>query len=178
MWHGSASSTSSIELAARFGDPLYSANGFRPIAHYLDLVRHYRDRLVHHGHDPAGIPLGVGAHSPVIAARSQDAFALARPAFERFRAHPAAAQNGFAYTSLEDFVERGSALVGSPAQVADKLLSLHRAFDNDLFGVGFEGFFHVDVATTRRHLERFFADVVPVVRAEVGPRAAWPDGGE
>ncbi|MEW9553356.1 LLM class flavin-dependent oxidoreductase [Nonomuraea sp. NPDC050783] len=166
VWHGSASSERSTELAARWGDPLYSANGFQPVEHYLALVRHYRDRLAHHGHDPSAIPLAVGAHSPVIATRSQDAYALARPAFERFRRHPVAARNGFPYESVEDFVARGSALVGSPAQIIDKLLALHAAFGNDLFGIGVEGFFHDDDATTRGHLERFFAEVAPVVRAE------------
>jgi alkanesulfonate monooxygenase SsuD/methylene tetrahydromethanopterin reductase-like flavin-dependent oxidoreductase (luciferase family) len=117
--------------------------------------------------DPATISLAVGAHSPVIATRSQDAYALARPAFERFRRQPVAASNGFPYDSLEDFVERGSALIGSPAQIAEKLLALHADFGNDMFGVGFEGFFFTDAATTRAHLERFFADVVPVVRAEL-----------
>jgi alkanesulfonate monooxygenase SsuD/methylene tetrahydromethanopterin reductase-like flavin-dependent oxidoreductase (luciferase family) len=165
VWHGSATSTRSTELAARWGDPLYSANGFRPTRHYLDLVAHYRERLAHHGHDPATVPLGVGAHSPVIADRSQDALALARPAFDRFRNQPASVAGGFDYDSLEDFLRRGSALVGSPQQVIDKLAELHEAFDNDLFGIGFEGFFHVDAATTRAHLERFFADVVPAVRA-------------
>lgn len=165
VWHGSASSEQSTELAASWGDPLYSANGFKPAEHYLRLVRHYRERLAFHGHDPVEIPLAVGAHSPVIATRSQDAYALARPAFERFRQQPVAASNGFPYDSLEDFVERGSALIGSPAQITDKLLALHEDFGNDLFGVGFEGFFFTDAATTRGHLERFFADVVPVVRA-------------
>ncbi|MEU6721048.1 LLM class flavin-dependent oxidoreductase [Nonomuraea sp. NPDC046802] len=167
VWHGSASSRRSTELAAAFGDPLYSANGFKPVAHYLELVRHYRERLAHHGHDPAAIPLGLGAHSPVIATRSQDAYELARPAFERFRRQPVAASNGFPYDSLEDFVARGSALIGSPEQITDKLLALHAEFGNDLFGVGFEGFFFTDAATTRGHLERFFAEVVPVIRAEL-----------
>ncbi|MFC4121659.1 LLM class flavin-dependent oxidoreductase [Nonomuraea zeae] len=168
VWHGSASSERSTELAATWGDPLYSANGFKPVEHYLGLVRHYRERLVHHGHDPADIPLAVGAHSPVIATRSQDAYELARPAFERFRRLPVAAAGGFPYESLEDFAERGSALIGSPAQVADKLLALHGQFGNELFGVGFEGFFFTDAATTTGHLERFFAEVAPVVRAELG----------
>ncbi|MGW4968233.1 hypothetical protein ACWEPL_64455 [Nonomuraea sp. NPDC004186] len=35
-----------------------------------------------------------------------------------------------------------------------------------LRAVGFEGFF-TDAATTRGHLERFFAEVAPVMRAEL-----------
>jgi alkanesulfonate monooxygenase SsuD/methylene tetrahydromethanopterin reductase-like flavin-dependent oxidoreductase (luciferase family) len=53
VWHGSASSTESTELAARFGEPLFSANAFHPTKKYTDLVVHYRERLAAHGHDPA-----------------------------------------------------------------------------------------------------------------------------
>src|SRR4051794_6734425 len=52
VWHGSASSTESTELAARFGEPLFSANAFHPTKKYTDLAAHYRERLAAHGHDP------------------------------------------------------------------------------------------------------------------------------
>ncbi|MET7401425.1 LLM class flavin-dependent oxidoreductase [Dactylosporangium sp. NPDC005572] len=172
VWHGSATSERSVDLAAKWGDPLYSANGFRPAGTYLALVERYRERLAAHGHDPSRALVGVGAHAPVVTSRSQDAYAIARPAFEAFRRSAVAAANGFPYDSLEDFVERGSALVGSPGQVTAKLLDLHRRFGNQLFGVGVEGFFVPDPAAAREHLERFFAEVVPVVRAEA-PTPDW-----
>jgi hypothetical protein len=66
----------------RWGDPLYSANGLGRIEAYLDLVSHFRERLAHHGHDPARALIAVGVHSPIITDRSQDALAIARPASE------------------------------------------------------------------------------------------------
>ncbi|WP_157891952.1 MULTISPECIES: LLM class flavin-dependent oxidoreductase [Frankia] len=172
VWHGSASSERSSDLAARWGDPLYSANGFRRTNHYLALVQRYRDRLVHHDHDPAATPLALGVHSPVITDRSQDALALARPAFAAFRDLPVARQNHFPFGSLEDFIDNGSALVGTADQIIEKLLDLHRRFGNQVLGIGVEGFFLTDPATTRAHLERFFAEVAPTLRAEV-PSAVW-----
>ena len=53
VWHGSATSRESVDLAARYGDPLFSANVTNPIEPYAELVRYYRERWAHYGHDPA-----------------------------------------------------------------------------------------------------------------------------
>ncbi len=53
IWHGSATSKESVDLAARYGDPIFSANVTYPIDSYAELVRHYRERWAHYGHDPA-----------------------------------------------------------------------------------------------------------------------------
>ncbi len=53
IWHGSTTSKRSVALAARYGDPLFSANVTNPIEPYPVLVRHYRERWAHYGHDPA-----------------------------------------------------------------------------------------------------------------------------
>ena len=42
IWHGSATSKDSVDLAARFGDPIFSANVTYPVEPYAELVRHYR----------------------------------------------------------------------------------------------------------------------------------------
>lgn len=44
VWHGSATSRDSTELAARSGDPLYSANWFFRTHVYQELIDHYRER--------------------------------------------------------------------------------------------------------------------------------------
>jgi alkanesulfonate monooxygenase SsuD/methylene tetrahydromethanopterin reductase-like flavin-dependent oxidoreductase (luciferase family) len=36
VWHGSATSRESVDLAARWGDPLFSANVTNPIEPYAD----------------------------------------------------------------------------------------------------------------------------------------------
>ncbi len=175
VWHGSATSRRSTELAAKWGDPLYSANGLGRVETYLDLVRHYRDRLAVHGHDPDQALVAVGVHSPIITDRSQDALAIARPMYDAsVRAH-FPDRSRFPFDSLEDFLQNGSALVGTAGQITEKLLDLQRKFGNQVFGVGVEGFFSTyttELGTTREYLERFFADVAPVLRAEV-PTSLW-----
>ncbi|MDH6114623.1 alkanesulfonate monooxygenase SsuD/methylene tetrahydromethanopterin reductase-like flavin-dependent oxidoreductase (luciferase family) [Kitasatospora sp. MAP12-15] len=44
VWHGSATSRESVDLAARYGDPLFSANVTNPIEPYAELVRYFRQR--------------------------------------------------------------------------------------------------------------------------------------
>src|ERR1700733_5831684 len=60
IWHGSATSKESVDLAARYGDPLFSANVTNPIDPYAELIRYYRERWAHYGHDPAAIAVGAG----------------------------------------------------------------------------------------------------------------------
>jgi alkanesulfonate monooxygenase SsuD/methylene tetrahydromethanopterin reductase-like flavin-dependent oxidoreductase (luciferase family) len=60
IWHGSASSTESTELAAKWGEPLFSANGFHPLEKYAGLIRHYRERWEAYGQDPADAVVGAG----------------------------------------------------------------------------------------------------------------------
>ncbi|MFJ1456721.1 LLM class flavin-dependent oxidoreductase [Nocardia sp. N2S4-5] len=175
VWHGSATSRRSTELAARWGDPLYSANGLDRTDTYLELVRHYRERLAHHGHDAAAAVVAVGVHSPIVTDRSQDALAIARPIFEASVRQHFSDRSRFPFDSLEDFVANGSALVGTAGQITEKLLRMQAQFGNQVFGVGVEGFFSTyttDLATTKGYLERFFGEVAPVLRAEV-PTALW-----
>ena len=46
VWHGSATSKESVDLAARYGDPLFSANVTTPMEPYAELIRHYRERWI------------------------------------------------------------------------------------------------------------------------------------
>ena len=81
IWHGSATSEASVDLAARYGDPLFSANVTNPIDPYAALIRYYRDRWAHYGHDPAAIAVGAGTAGYYSARNSQDAIAAYRPVF-------------------------------------------------------------------------------------------------
>jgi len=53
-----------VDLAAKYGDPLFSANVTNPIEPYADLIRYYRDRWVFYGHDPALAVVGAGSPDP------------------------------------------------------------------------------------------------------------------
>lgn len=85
IWHGSASSTRSTELAARYGEPIFSSNSFHPQAKYKDLIDHYRERLAFYGHDPQKAVVGAGAGSLYIANTTEEAIKRYRPYYEAFQ---------------------------------------------------------------------------------------------
>ncbi|WP_433797540.1 LLM class flavin-dependent oxidoreductase [Actinoplanes sp. CA-252034] len=163
VWHGSATSKASVELAASYGDPLFSANVTNPIEPYAELIDHYRERWAHHGHDPAAIRIGAGSAGFYAARTSQEAIDVYRPIFE-------ARQEAFrkvgvppVFHSVEDAVERSSMLVGSPQQIIDKV---HRYHDRLGHGVT-----HLSADTegltekqNRASLELFASDIAPVLR--------------
>jgi len=165
IWHGSATSLQTTELAARFGDPLYSANGFFRTAQYQDLIDHYRERWAHYGHH--GAPL-VGSGFPALLLRknSQDAIEAYRPFWNAQRSSPAAKHNNSPFWELEEFIEQGSALVGSPEQVLDKIHRFTAGFGQQLTGISVDA---LPFAWQREQLEWFAADIAP------GLRRSFPD---
>src|SRR5258705_12365638 len=82
IWHGSATSKDSVDLAARYGDPIFSANVTYPIEPYAELVRHYRERWEFYGHRPEDALVGAGTAGFYVAPTSQQAIDEYRPAFE------------------------------------------------------------------------------------------------
>ncbi|MFC5663334.1 LLM class flavin-dependent oxidoreductase [Kitasatospora misakiensis] len=167
VWHGSATSTLSTDLAARYGDPLFSANTSHPLETYQGLVDHYRERWEHYGHKPEDARVGTGFGGLFVARRSQDAVEGFRPYWEAMSRWTAGRGNRSPFVSLEDAVARGSLLVGSPQQVVEKIHRYHQAFGNEVVGVG------VDLLTEdaqREQLELFASEVVPVIRRELPSR--------
>lgn len=161
VWHGSATSTRSTDLAARHGDPLFSANSFHPLERYRALVEHYRERWEHYGHAPERARVGASFGGLYVAKRSQDAVEGFRPYWNALFDSAAGRHNNSPFTSLEDALERGSALVGSPQQVIEKIHRYHEAFGNEVVGIG------VDALTEgeqREQLELFASEVAPEVR--------------
>ena len=73
------------------------------------------------------------------------------------------------FDSIEDLVERSSALVGSPEQVIDKVGRYHEQLGHEVIHVSadFDG---VTVAQQRRSLELFQSDVAPVLRERIPSR--------
>lgn len=176
VWHGSATSRGSVDLAARYGDPLFSANVTNPIEPYAELVRHYRERWAHYGHDPAQIAVGAGTAGYYAERNSQDAIRAYRPAFERHLAFQKRLGLVPVFPTLEDFVERSSALVGSPQQIIEKVHRYHREFGHTVLHL------HADAggltdAQHRASLELFQSDIAPVLRREIpDPPWGWGPG--
>lgn len=162
VWHGSATSKASVDLAASYGDPLFSANVTNPIEPYAELIDHYRERWAHHGHDPAAIRIGAGSAGFYAARTSQEAIDVYRPIFE-------ARQEAFrkvgvqpVFSSIEDAVERSSMLVGSPQQIIDKVHRYHERLGHSVthLSADTEG---LTEKQNRASLELFASDIAPVL---------------
>ncbi|MFB7667338.1 LLM class flavin-dependent oxidoreductase [Kitasatospora sp. NPDC056138] len=164
VWHGSATSEQSTDLAARFGDPLFSANSFHPLAKYQALVDHYRERWEHYGRDPKDARVGTSFGGLFVARRSQDAVEGFRPYWNALFDSAAGRHNNSPFDSLEDALERGSALVGSPQQVIEKIHRYHEAFGNEVVGIGVDS---LTESVQREQLELFATEVAPVIRREL-----------
>ncbi|MFH8798244.1 LLM class flavin-dependent oxidoreductase [Streptomyces sp. NPDC017936] len=173
VWHGSATSKESVDLAARYGDPLFSANVTHPIEPYAELIRHYRRRWEHYGHDPAGIAVGAGTAGLLVTRTSQEALAVYRPVFEATLAFQKQSGLPVVFETLEDFVDRSSALIGSPQQVIEKVHRYHEQFGHTVLHL------HADAngltgAQHRASLELFQSEVASVLRREIpDPPFAW-----
>ncbi|SEF15472.1 LLM class flavin-dependent oxidoreductase [Streptomyces sp. Ag109_O5-10] len=173
VWHGSATSKESVDLAARYGDPLFSANVTNPIEPYAELIRYYRERWRHYGHDPAGIAVGAGTAGLLVAPTSQQALAAYRPVFEANLAFFRRAGLPVVFETLEDFVARSSALIGSPQQVIDKVHRYHEQFGHTVLHL------HADAGglTDTQHrdsLELFQSAVAPALRKDIpDPPFPW-----
>ncbi|RIV37566.1 LLM class flavin-dependent oxidoreductase [Micromonospora radicis] len=169
IWHGSATSRDSVDLAARHGDPIFSANVTNPVEPYAELVRHYRDRWAHYGHDPADALVGAGTAGFYVARTSQQAIDTYRPiyqarlaAFRRLGVEPV-------FPTLEDAVERSSILVGSPQQIVDKVLRYHAELGHEVIHLQADRDGLTD-AQHRASLELFQSEIAPVLRREIPSR--------
>ncbi|GLY16958.1 luciferase-like monooxygenase [Kineosporia sp. NBRC 101677] len=171
VWHGSATSRESVDLAARYGDPLFSANVTNPIGPYAELIAYYRERWAHYGHDPARAAVGSGTAGYHAAHRSQDAVAAYAPVFAGYLQLQEKLGVAPVFPTLEDFVERSSALVGSPQQVIEKVHRYHEQFGHSVINLsadanGLPGHQH------RAGLELFQAEIAPALRHTL-PDPPW-----
>ena len=173
VWHGSATSERSVDLAARYGEPLFSANVTNPIEPYAALVRYYRERWEHYGHDPAKITVGAGSAGFFARKNSQDAYDEYRPIFEANLRFQHKIGLPIVFETFEDYVDRSSALIGSPQQIIEKVHKYHEQFGHSVLHL------HADAGGLSRQqhvdsLELFFSDIAPVLRREIpDPPFPW-----
>ncbi|MBO1739232.1 LLM class flavin-dependent oxidoreductase [Leifsonia sp. TF02-11] len=176
IWHGSATSPASVELAARGGDPIFSANAMNPIEQYAALVRRYREVWAETGRDPADATVGAG-HVLHVARTSQQAREEYRPAYEAFVAAVSKADHSLPgtrtdYADYDDYVARSSALIGSPQEVLDKLARYHEAFGHTTISIGGHPG-QLKRTAWVDSLELFRSDVRPAADAIIGD-PEWP----
>lgn len=180
VWHGSATSAFAAELAARWGDPLITANALQPRENYRVWIDLYREKYLEHGHDPALAFVGSGSGGLFLTDTTEQAIEQYRVFYEGAVAHqdkrrhdPKAVGKVTSFRTIEEAVESGPALVGSPERVAEKVLDYHGTFHHDLQSVSIN---HLLEPTAQDDvLRRFAEEVVPLVTREVttelwGPR--------
>lgn len=182
IWHGSATSQFAVDLAARYGDPVVSANALQPRENYQVLIDRYREQYDAHGHDPAYAFVGSGSGGLYLADTTEQAVEQFRPIFEgqlaaqRRRGYgPEHVGVGSSFTTVEDAVERGPALVGSPERVVEKILDYHASYGHDLQSVSVNHLLPLEQQADV--LRRFAEEVIPVVRAEVST-SLWSESDE
>ncbi|WP_322922189.1 LLM class flavin-dependent oxidoreductase [Paenibacillus campi] len=164
IWHGSASSARSTELAARYGEPIFSSNTFHRPEKYKQLIDHYRERLEYYGHDPGSAIVGAGAGALYIADTAEEAVRRYRPYYDSFQSTDTAKHNASPFDSLEDYIANGPALVGSAEQVAEKILRYQKWFGHEVLGISVDG---LTASEQQEQLERFATEVAPIIRREV-----------
>ena len=169
VWHGSATSRESVDVAVECGEPLFSANVTNSVEPYAELVRYYREQWAAAGHDPADALVGAGTAGFLVTRTSQEAQDLYRPVYEARARQFAASGADPAFTSYEDFLERSSALIGSPQQVIDKVHRYHDELGHEVMHLHADGE-GITSAQNRAALELFQADVAPVLRRELPSR--------
>jgi len=120
--------------------------------------------------------VGAGHGQTYVTRNSQEAVSAFRPVYDRFAAM--VAKSGqlpgtfTVYDSYADYLARGSALVGSPQQVIDKVGRYHEAFGNRLIAIGgHQG--NLDRTQFADSLELFQAEVAPALRRTI-PDPEWP----
>ncbi|TBL76387.1 LLM class flavin-dependent oxidoreductase [Paenibacillus thalictri] len=169
VWHGSASSTLSTELAAKYGEPIFSSNTFHPQAKYKALIDHYRERWEFYGHDPKNAVVGAGGGSLYLADTSEEAVRRFRPYYNKFHSTESSKHNKSPFKDLEDNIANGPVLVGSADHVIEKILNYHQAYGHQVLSISVDG---LTESEQREQLERFAKDIIPVLRKEI-PSTVW-----
>ena len=133
----------------------------------------HREAARRAGFDPSAVPLSINSHG-FVADTSQEAAEAAFPPF-MLQMTKIGRERGWPPVQRQDFdagrTLRGALFVGSPAEVAEKILFQHEIFGHERFllqlSVG-----TMPHAQLLRAIELFGTEVAPAVRAALAPAAA------
>src|ERR1700733_12446272 len=175
VWVAVGGSPQSVVRAGMLGLPLTLAIiGGQP-ERFAPLIELYRQAAAEAGHDADKLPVGINTHAFVgeTSAAADSAFAQPYLAMMnrigRERGGPPSGRPE--YESLRS--PRGALAVGSPEQVAEKILFEHQLFGMSRY-VGQMSVGAVSHADVLRSMELFGTEVAPLVRAEVTRRSSEP----
>jgi probable LLM family oxidoreductase len=173
IWVAVGGSPQSVVRAGTLGLPLTVAIIGGGPERFVPLVELYRDVANAAGHDPAETKVAINTHAFVGATSelADAAFAASYLAMMnrigRERGWPPSGKAE--YEALRS--PRGALAVGSPEQVAEKILFEHELFGHQRY-VGQMSVGAVDHRDVLRSMELFGTEVAPAVRAEVSRREA------
>ncbi len=172
VWIAVGGSPESIVRAGRLGLPLMLAIIGGAPARFKQLVDLYREAVRQGAADSSAVAVGINSHTYVAATSQQamdDFFPAYAPVMNRI-----GRERGWQPLTREQFERacgpEGHLLVGSPAQVAEKILAEHELFSHDRFLA------QISVGTlahekVMRATELFANEVAPTVRAALKPVA-------
>ena len=140
-------------------------------AHFQPLVELYHRAGKEAGVDPTGLRVGINSHG-FVAENSQDAADIAFPPFAAVMTK-LGQERGWPPTTRGQFEAQrrlnGALFVGSPSEVAEKILYQHELFDHDRFLIQFSvGTLPHD--KMMKSIELFGTKVVPEVRKALADR--------
>lgn len=171
VWVAVGGTASSAARAARLGLPMAVAIiGGEPVR-FAPLLDYYRDQAIRAGRDPAGLPISINSHG-FIGESGQAAADAFFPALKSVMDR-IGAERGWPPMSRADYDRqcgpRGALFVGSPEDIAEKILFQHQIFRHQRFllqlAVG--PMAHAEIM---KAIELFGTRVAPIVRAEVARR--------
>jgi probable LLM family oxidoreductase len=177
IWIAVGGTPQSVVRAAMLGLPLAVAIIGGEPERFAPLVSLYREAARNAGHDPARLPVSINSHT-YVAETSQQAsdeyyptYAAMMNRIGRERGWPPMGRGQFEMGRSP----RGALVVGSPEEVAEKILLQHEFFGHDRFmaQISIGALPHDRVM---RAIELFGTQVAPVVRKEIARRYTKSSG--
>jgi probable LLM family oxidoreductase len=173
VWIAVGGTPGSVVRAGTLGLPLTVAIIGGTLDRFVPLVNLYRDSAREAGHDPDALQVAINTHAFLGETVAEADRAFAAPYLHlmnrigRERGWPPSGRRE--YEGLRS--ARGALAVGSPEQVAEKILLEHELFANTRY-IGQMSVGAVAHADVLRSMELFGTRVAPLVREELARRSA------
>jgi probable LLM family oxidoreductase len=173
VWIAVGGTPGSVVRAGTLGLPLTVAIIGGTLDRFVPLVNLYRDSAREAGHDPDALQVAINTHAFLGETVAEADRAFAAPYLQlmnrigRERGWPPSGRRE--YEGLRS--ARGALAVGTPEQIAEKILLEHELFGNTRY-IGQMSLGAVAHADVLRSMELFGTRVAPLVREELARRSA------